>query len=412
MKRSVDIIVVTWNGREDTLRSLESIRPQIDEARRNGIDAQAIVVDNGSTDDTAPEVLKQFSGTRVLRMYRNLGFTGGVRAGIDASVADFVILLNNDGVAEPSWLASMIESMERAPSDVVAVSGKIVDMTATKADFIGGVMTFDGHGFQRDFRRPLDTIEQPEDGAELLFACGGNMIARRDLFTRLGGFDDDYFAYLEDVDFGWRAWLSGYRVLYDANGVIRHRSSATSDRLGSFERGVLFERNAAQTVIKNYGDAAFREASGAVFLTLLHRLHHYVMTRNSGIASLQKPAFGDDASNDTSAATPPSRLRRLRQSIGRAISGDKHAAVIDDPLTAMQFRAIDWLFRNEKRLMEKRALVQRDRMRSDREIFDRFPIHYVPTYPGDAELMSSALFRALEPSLHSERKSLEEIISL
>lgn len=412
MKRSVDIITISWNGREDTLRALESINPQIEAARRGGAGVQAIVVDNGSTDDTAPEVLRRFPGTRVLRMHRNLGFTGGVHAGIDASAAEFVILLNNDGVAEPGWLASMIDSMNRAPEDVVAISGKIVDMTATKVDFIGGVMTFDGHGFQRDFRRPLDSTREPADGSELLFACGGNMIARRELFARLGGFDDDYFAYLEDVDFGWRAWLSGFRVLYDANGTIRHKSSATSDRLGSFERGVLFERNAAQTAIKNYGETSFREASGVVFLTLLHRLHHYVMTRNSGIASLQKPAFGDDASNGDIAAPPPSRLRRIRQSIGRAISGDKHAAVIDDPLTAMQFRAIDWLFRNEKRLMEKRALVQRDRMRSDREIFERFPLHYVPTYPGDAELMSSALFRALEPSLRAERKTLEEIISL
>lgn len=411
MNRSVDIIVVTWNGREDTLRALECVQPQIASARAAGTDVQIVVVDNGSIDDTASDVLRRYPGARVLRLHRNLGFTGGVRAGVDASTADYVILLNNDAIPEPGWLESMVDSMSSASDDVAAVSGKIVDMTATKADFIGGILTFDGHAFQRDFRRPLDTVEEPAQGSELLFACGGNMIARRQLFTRLGGFDDDYFAYLEDVDFGWRAWLSGYRIVYDARGVIRHRSSATSDRLGSFERGVLFERNAAQTAIKNYGDASFREASGAIFLTMLHRLHHYAMTRNSGIASLLKPAFGDENPSMNDPSSAPSRLRRIRQSIGRAIAGDRNAAVLDDPLTAMQFRAIDWVFRNEKHLMEKRATVQRDRMRSDGEIFERFPIHYVPTYPGDRDLMSSALFRALEPALRSERKTLDEIMS-
>jgi hypothetical protein len=208
----------------------------------------------------------------------------------------------------------------------------------------------------------------------------------------LGAFDDDYFAYLEDVDFGWRSWIAGYRVLYEPRALVRHASSTTSNRLGDFERGVLFERNALQTAIKNYENLA---ASGAiVFFTYLHRLHHYATVRNDRASELTRE-FGE-----------PKRVRgRFMRRINR-----EPLAAIDDPLTAMQFRALDWIVRNETRLAEKRKAVQSRRKRPDREIFERFPLHIVPTYPGDHALMQGALFRLLMPELPSVEKELTEIL--
>src|SRR5205085_3947359 len=145
--------------------------------------------------------------------------------------------------------------------DVVSVGGKIVDLSGELIDFIGGALTFDGHAFQNGFRYPAGSRPEPAAGTEILFACGGNMISRRAALLERGGFDDDYFAYLEDVDFGWRTWLSGGRALFEPRAVVRHASSATSNRLGGFERGVLFERNALQTVSKGPGDLA--EMAGA-----------------------------------------------------------------------------------------------------------------------------------------------------
>src|SRR5205085_11732938 len=141
------------------------------------------------------------------------------------------------------------------------------------------MMTFDGHAFQDGFRFPLGSREEPRDGADIFFACGGNMISRREPLLELGAFDDDYFAYLEDVDFGWRSWVTGFRHIFSSHAVVRHHSSATSNRLGHFERGVLFERNALQTAMKNYDDDLLREISGSIFFTYLHRLHHYATTR-------------------------------------------------------------------------------------------------------------------------------------
>ena len=174
-------MIVTWNGREDTLRALEQVHAQARQER--GV--KIVVVDNGSSDGTADEIGRRFPDVEPIRLVQNRGFTGGVAAGVERSSADQIILLNNDAVPEAGWLAEMRRSLETAPSDVVAIGGKITDSHGKLTDFIGGILTFDGHAFQKDFRRPLETVEPPVDGSEMLFACGGNMIARRREFVAL-----------------------------------------------------------------------------------------------------------------------------------------------------------------------------------------------------------------------------------
>lgn len=388
---TTDIIIVTWNGRTDTVRALEACLLQIGTGEGREPDTGLIVVDNGSTDGTAEVLGRRFPQVRVVSLPANRGFTGGVAAGIEASSAEFSILLNNDAIPEPGWLTSLVGSIREADRDVVSVGGRIIDMSGTRADFVRGVMTFDGHGFQPGYGVPLDQIDEPDAGSEVFFACGGNMIVRRERFLELGGFDDDYFAYMEDVDFGWRAWLSGNRILWNPGATVRHRSSATSNRLGDFERGVLFERNALQTALKNFDDDLLSRFSGPIFLTLLHRLHRFTTERNSQTSALASPPL------DAKEKSP-----RIR--------GGK--SVIDDPLTTMQFRAIEWFFRNQDRIMMKREMVQKLRRRADREIFAKFPIHYVPTYHGDERLFSSALFEALKSDdVASVTRTLEEMSS-
>lgn len=359
------------------------------------------VVDNGSTDGSVDEITARFPAVKIIPLRQNRGFTGGLDVAVAESTADFVIFLNNDAVPERGWFHSLVQAMERAPADVASVGGKIVDLDGKHIDFIGGLLTFDGHAFQEGFRMPLDSRPEPAAGAELLFACGGNMISRRRILADLGGFDNDYFAYLEDVDFGWRSWICGYRVLYEPAAVVRHASSATSDRLGVFERGVLFERNAMQTVIKNYEEHLLHQAGAAIFFAYLHRLHHYATTRNAGTEELRRPAFGDIAE----VPEPPSFWTRVKAKLRpRAL------ATIDDPLTTMQFRAFEWILQNGHELIAKREAVQRRRKRGDREIFEKFPLHFVPTYPGDEAMMRSALFRALKPTVPSAERELSDIM--
>ena len=358
------------------------------------------IVDNGSTDGSIAAITSRFPRIRFIPLGRNRGFTGGLAAALATSRARNVIFLNNDAVPADGWLAAMHGAIESAPPDVISAGGKIIDMSGERIDFIGGLLTFDGHALQNGFRMPLGSRPEPRDGDELLFACGGNMISRREPFMELGAFDDDYFAYLEDVDFGWRTWISGCRVIYAPGALVRHASSSTSERLGNFERGVLFERNALQTAMKNYEDELLAQASGAIFYSYLARLHHYATTRNRDAEELKR-------SPSTSAKRT---TRTVWQKIRRRVRGEKPLAAIDDPLTAMQFRAFDWVVRNQQRIADKREAVQSRRRRSDREIFSRFPLHVVATYPGDDEMMSGALFRLLRPAVASTDRKLGDII--
>jgi GT2 family glycosyltransferase len=364
-------------------------------------DASITVVDNGSKDGSAQAISVRHSRVKLFPLTENRGFTGGLSAALAGSRAQNVIFLNNDAVPEAGWLATLHAAIESAPTDVVSVAGKIVDPKGQLIDFLGGVVTFDGHAFQDGFRMPLGARPDPEPGAEILFACGGNMISRRELLIDLGAFDDDYFAYLEDVDFGWRTWLSGYRATIEPRAVVRHASSSTSNRLGDFERGVLFERNALQTALKNY--ERLGESAGAVLFAYLHRLHHYATTRNLNVTELMRAPFGG-------ALRQREEKRSLLGRAWRKLFGPAPIAAIDDPMTAMQFRALEWIMRNQSRIAGKRDEVQKRRRRSDREIFQKFPLHFVPTYPGDEELMRSPLFRALRPDLPAIDKKLTDIM--
>lgn len=394
----MEIIVVNWNGRRQTLECLEAVAAQLSDVPG----ASITVVDNGSADGSATAIASRYPQARLYALRENRGFTGGLSAALKGSLARNVVFLNNDAIPEPGWLASLGRAIDDAPQDVVSVSGRIVDLTGKLIDFIGGVMTFDGHAFQNGFRFELGSRPEPASGEEILFACGGNMISRRESLMHLGAFDDDYFAYLEDVDFGWRSWLAGYRVVFEPKATVRHASSATSDRLGNFERGVLFERNALQTVLKNFEEDLLHDAAGAIFYAYLHRLHHYATTRNERSNELTRAPF------EGSLAGPPANGLLAR--IKRRLLGPSPLARIDDPLTAMQFRALQWIFANQEKIAEKRAAVQARRRRPDSEIFEKFPLHLVPTYPGDETLMSSALFRLLLPRVPCARRSLSDII--
>jgi GT2 family glycosyltransferase len=359
------------------------------------------VVDNGSTDGSIGAITTTYPDARFIPLGTNRGFTGGLAAALATSRARNVVFLNNDAVPEPGWLAAITRAIDQAPEDVVSVGGRIVSLDGTRIDFIGGAMTFDGHAFQEGFRMPIGSRPEPKPGDEILFACGGNMISRRERLLELGGFDDDFFAYLEDVDFGWRTWIAGGRALFEPRATVRHASSATSNRLGDFERGVLFERNALQTAIKNF--EKLQERASSILFTYLHRLHHYATTRNANAQELTREL-------GTPSTLPP-RERGLRGKVKRKVRGTPPLAAIDDPLTAMQFRAFDWVLRNESKLAEKRARVQAMRKRTDREIFERFPLLVVPTYPGDETLMSTQLFRILRGELPSVERTLSDIIA-
>ncbi len=357
--------------------------------------------------------------------------------------------------------------MAAAPEDVAAVSGRIVDWSGDRLDFGAGILTFDGHAFQRDFGRPLGEVRLPGLGDELLFACGGNMLIRKQAFLEAGGFDESYFAYLEDVDLGWRLWAGGQRVTFAPAAVVHHRSMATSQLLGNANRGFLFERNAYLTAYKNFEPGLWEKVMPAILLTLQHRTQTLLVQSNPGgeqltydpyaglIANTAKrevsatesegagagePTAKEVASEGAAKAASPSQVlsqtplpqttlaekwrgygpteffrRGLRKALGPLLptSSEPEPPRISDGRTVAQLRAITYILGNLDQAAASRQRVQVRRQRGDLEIFRRFPLHIVPTYPGDERLFASAAFRAWLPAdLPVAHCTLAEIMHL
>jgi len=429
----VSVALLSWNGREHLATCLAALQLQEDP----GVPWEVLVLDNGSTDGTAAWVRAHHPEVRLVESPVNLGFCAGNNRLVAAAQGDAVAFLNNDTRPAPGWLRALVAAHAAAPEDVAAVSGKIVDWTGERLDFGRGVMTFDGHAFQLDFRRPLSRAAVPEAGEELPFACGGNMLIRKRSFLEAGGFDEDYFAYLEDVDLGWRLWAGGERITFVPDAVVHHRSSATSDLLGLFNRGFLFERNAFLTAYKNYEPGLWEKVMPALLLTFLSRTQAMLVENNPGAETLRLDPYAghiaNTASKGAAPATPEPRTlaslaRKLRDYGPREFArrgwrklrarlspppapSAPHPPALTDERTVAQFRALSYLLGHLDAAAARRAAVQQRRRRSDREIFARFPPYLVPTYPGDAELFASPGFAAWLPEdLPLVRKTLSEIM--
>jgi hypothetical protein len=261
------------------------------------------------------------------------------------------------------------------------------------------------------------------------------------------------------VDLGWRLWAGGERVVFAERAVVHHRSAATSDLLGLYNRGFLFERNAFLTVYKNYEDATWRRIMPAVLWTLTSRTQTLLVQNNPGagtftldpyagwIANTAPRSPGDD--RDDRPDTPPDPFapaapvettlgekwrgygpaeffRRAvakgvrtvlpagaRRSWGRLWRRRGAPPRITDERTVAQLRSITWLLGHLDRAAAERRRLQARRVRSDREIFERFPLALVPTYPGDERLFASEAFRAWLPEeLPLAEHRLDEIMEL
>ncbi|MEM8930773.1 MAG: glycosyltransferase family 2 protein, partial [Acidobacteriota bacterium] len=274
----VSVAILSWNGRHHLEHCLPALAAQHDP----GVAWDILVLDNGSVDGTAEWLAEEHADVRLMRSDVNLGFCAGNNRLVEAATGDAIVLLNNDTRPTERWLAALVDAYRSAPDDVAAVSGQIVDWQGERLDFGRGLLTFDGHAFQWHYGRPLAEADIPSAGTELPFACGGNMIIDRAEYLDSGGFDPSYFAYLEDVDLGWRLWIRGRRIVFAPDAVVHHRSMATSQLLGNANRGFLFERNAFATVYKNLDDDLWPKLMPAVWLTLVHRTQTLLVQNNPG----------------------------------------------------------------------------------------------------------------------------------
>lgn len=275
------VIVVNFNGADFLGECLESLLQQ----RTSGLELDIVVVDNNSTDGSQALMQESFAGVRLILSDRNLGFAGGVNLGIAATAGEFVVLVNNDAVAEPGFLEAVTAPFHRPGAErLAAVTGRIllagrfapasgagqayravsgqrwvrlpagVDVPGSTAptsgvsliNSTGSQLSRSGNARDRDWLMPAageraiaeaDSRDDEADAkagasaeaaTDVFGFCGGAVALRRSALEDVGGFDDRLFLYYEDVDLSWRLRRGGWQIRYAADAVVTHRHAASS----------------------------------------------------------------------------------------------------------------------------------------------------------------------------------------
>jgi GT2 family glycosyltransferase len=237
---SASIVIPTWNGARFLPTCLDSLRAQA------GRDFEIIVVDNGSTDDTA-EVLARYPEVRVVALPVNLGFAAGVNAGIAAAAADVVVLLNNDTEADPAWLGALLSGLDAAPGAGMAASKLRLFDQRDRLHNTGDCVDLAGWPSNRG---AWELDDGQWDGDRQVFGpCAAAAAYRRPLLEAVGVFEERFGSYLEDVDLAWRARLAGWDCVYVPDAVVYHHVSATG---GGPIASYLVARNRFWLLARNY----------------------------------------------------------------------------------------------------------------------------------------------------------------
>ena len=220
MKR-VTVVIPNWNGMQYLKTCLDSLRMQDTD------DFETLLVDNASTDGSADFVRTNYPEVRLILHEENLGFTGGVNAGIRASETPYVLLLNNDTECDPGFVRNLTEAIERDPK-IFSVSSRMVRFSdRSLLDDAGDLYTVLGYQAQRGTGQPV-TVKKYLKPCRVFSACAGAAIYRKAVLDEIGLFDPAHFAYLEDVDIGYRALIYGYENVYEPSAVVYHVGSGAS----------------------------------------------------------------------------------------------------------------------------------------------------------------------------------------
>ncbi|MGB6163259.1 MAG: glycosyltransferase [Pseudonocardiaceae bacterium] len=244
----VSVIVVNYRGAEHTVPCLRALRDKLDWPAER---LELICVDNASDDGSAQRIAAEVPQVRLIRSATNTGFAGGCNRGVGKATGSIVAFLNNDARPHRDWVRAAVEVLHAEP-DVAAVASKVLDWDGERIDYVDGGLTWYGMGYKPN-------VGKPDDGAhdtarDVLFGTGAALLVRREVFTRLGGFDERFFMFGEDVDLGWRLNLRGYRVRYEPASIAYHRHHASLHGADPARETYLLERNALATLYKNVSD--------------------------------------------------------------------------------------------------------------------------------------------------------------
>lgn len=223
----LSVVILNWNGRKHLERFLPSVVKHT-----CGDDVEVVVADNGSTDDSTMWLRMTYPEVRTIVLDRNYGFAGGYNRALKHVESEYVVLLNSDVEVTQGWWQPLVEVLD-TERDVAAVAPKLRSVYHPDefeyAGAAGGFVDYLGYPFCRG--RILSMVEHDEgqydDRRDIFWASGAAMCCRRDVYEELGGFDEEYFAHMEEIDLQWRMQLCGWRIMVEPRSVVYHLGGGT-----------------------------------------------------------------------------------------------------------------------------------------------------------------------------------------
>lgn len=236
----VTIVIPNYNGKHFMEPCLASLNEQ------SYKDFKILVVDNASSDGSIPYMQENYPEIEVIALEKNYGFSKAVNVGIKHSKTPYVILLNNDTTVDPHYVEEMVKAIKKSKR-IFSVSSKMIQMYHPELiDSAGDLYTLVGWGICRGAGRPIENYTEAD---EIFTSCAGAAIYRRSAFEKIGYFDESHFAYLEDIDVGYRAKIYGYKNTYCPTALVYHVGSGTS---GSKYNSFKVKLSARNNIYLNY----------------------------------------------------------------------------------------------------------------------------------------------------------------
>ena len=239
--KKVTVVVPNWNGKEYLKKCLDSLRVQ-------DYDFDLIVVDNGSTDGSVSMVVTEYLEADLIAFPENTGFCHACNEGMKAADTPYVILLNNDTEVLSGFVENLVRVIE-ADENIFSVSSRMLQIQDNdKIDDAGDRYTVFGWAYARGKGKTAELYDKP---CSVFAACGGASIYRKSVLEKIGYLDENHFAYMEDIDLGYRARIYGYENKYEPSAMVIHAGSASSGSRYNEFKTKLAAANNAYMVMKN-----------------------------------------------------------------------------------------------------------------------------------------------------------------
>ncbi|MBP2027133.1 GT2 family glycosyltransferase [Acetoanaerobium pronyense] len=238
----VSIVIPNYNGKHFLEKCLDSIENQ------SYKDIETIIIDNASDDGSVDFLRDRYPKVKLTIMDTNTGFSGAVNEGIKSSRGEFVFLLNNDTEIDESCVENLVNAINK-DNKIFSVNAKMIQFNNRDLlDDAGDEYNSFGWAFKRGFNQNIGTNKVPR---RVFSCCAGASLYRKEVFNHIGYFDELFFAYLEDVDIGFRANCYGYKNYFCPDAIVYHIISGTTGNKKTEFKTKLSARNNVYLLYKN-----------------------------------------------------------------------------------------------------------------------------------------------------------------